>query len=48
MIHDPDFNYGKFAAIKDHVGLNIFGIDVQEFAARTNAVSLKVVLRGTK
>ena len=34
------FNYGEFATIRNQAGLNSFNIGVQEFAQRTNAVSI--------
>lgn len=39
-VYNPDFNYGEFATIKSHAGLNSFKIGVNEFAQRTNAKSL--------
>jgi hypothetical protein len=42
-IHNADFNYGEFATIRDQAGLNRFKVGVQEFAARTNAISLRAV-----
>ena len=39
-IYNPAFNYGEFATIKNQAGLNSFKIGVQEFTARTNAMSL--------
>ena len=39
-VYNPNFNYGEFAIIKNHSGLNSFKISVKEFQARTNAVSL--------
>ncbi len=35
------FNYGEFATIKSHAGLNNFKISVKEFVERTNAISLQ-------
>lgn len=40
-IYNPNFNYGEFATIRNHAGLNNFKISVKEFVARTNAVSLQ-------
>ena len=40
-VYNPNFNYGEFATIRNHAGLNIFKISVKEFVARTNAVSLQ-------
>ena len=39
-IYNPMFNYGEFATIIAKAGLNSFKIGVQEFAERTNAMSL--------
>ena len=41
QIHNPDFNYGEFATIRNQSGLNSFKISVKEFVARTNAISLQ-------
>lgn len=41
QIHNPDFNYGEFAAIRNQSGLNSFKISVKEFVARTNAISVQ-------
>ena len=38
---NPNFNYGEFATIRNHAGLNSFKISVKEFVARTNAISLQ-------
>ena len=35
-VHNPDFNYGEFATIRNQAGLNNFKISVKEFAAKTN------------
>ncbi len=40
-VYNPDFNYGEFAIIKSHSGLNRFKISVKEFVSKTNAVSLQ-------
>lgn len=40
-MHNPNFNYGEFAIIKDKSGLNNFKISVKEFVAKTNAISIK-------
>jgi len=40
-INNPDFNYGEFAIIKSHVGLNSYKISVKEWAEKTNAIGLK-------
>ena len=39
-VYNSDFNYGEFATIKSHAGLNSFKIGVNEFVQRTNAKSL--------
>ena len=40
QVYNPAFNYGEFATIRNQAGLNSFKIGVQEFAQRTNAVSI--------
>lgn len=40
-VYNPNFNYGEFAIIKSHSGLNSFKISVKEFVERTNAISLQ-------
>ena len=40
-IHNPEFNYGEFATIRDQAGLNKFKISVKEFVAHTHAISLQ-------
>ena len=40
-VHNPDFNYGEFATIRNQAGLNNFKISVKEFAAKTNAIGLQ-------
>ncbi|WP_251623606.1 KilA-N domain-containing protein [Odoribacter lunatus] len=40
-IYNPNFNYGEFAIIRNHSGLNSFKISVKEFVSRTNAVCLQ-------
>ena len=39
-VYNSSFNYGEFATIRNQAGLNSFKIGVQEFAQRTNAVSI--------
>ena len=39
-MYNPAFNYGAFATIRNQSGLNSFKIGVQEFAERTNAISI--------
>jgi hypothetical protein len=41
QIHNPDFNYGEFAAIKSQAGLNSYKISVKEWVAKTNAIGLR-------
>jgi hypothetical protein len=41
QIHNPDFNYGEFATIRNKSGLNNFKIGVQDFAEKTNSISLR-------
>lgn len=40
-VHNPDFNYGEFAIIRNQAGLNRFKISVKEFAEKTGAISLQ-------
>ena len=40
-MHNPNFNYGEFAIIKDKSGLNNFKISVKEFVTKTNAISIR-------
>ena len=40
-VHNPDFNYGEFAAIKSQVGLNSYKISVKEWVAKTGAIGLR-------
>ncbi len=40
-VHNPDFNYGEFAAIKSQAGLNSYKISVKEWVAKTNAIGLQ-------
>ncbi|HSA34191.1 MAG TPA: KilA-N domain-containing protein [bacterium] len=39
-IHNPNFNYGEFAAIRNRAGLNNYKISVKEWVAKTNAIGL--------
>lgn len=41
QIHNPNFNYGKFATIRSQAGLNSYKISVKEWVAKTNAIGLK-------
>ena len=40
-VHNPDFNYGEFAAIRSQAGLNSYKISVKEWVAKTNAIGLR-------
>lgn len=40
-VHNPAFNYGEFAIITRHAGLNNYKISVKEWVAKTNAIGLK-------
>ena len=39
-IHNPNFNYGEFAIIKTHAGLNSYKISVKEWCEKTNAIGI--------
>lgn len=39
-IHNPDFNYGEFATIRNQAGLNSYKISVKEWVKKTNAIGL--------
>lgn len=39
-VHNPAFNYGEFATIRNQAGLNRFRISVKEWTERTNAIGL--------
>lgn len=39
-VHNPDFNYGGFATIRNEAGLNRFRISVKDWVAQTNAIGL--------
>ncbi|MBL4760955.1 MAG: KilA-N domain-containing protein [Mariprofundaceae bacterium] len=39
-IHNPDFNYGEFATIRNQTGLNSYKISVKEWVKKNNAVGL--------
>jgi len=39
-IHNPDFNYGEYATIRNQAGLNSYKISVKEWVAKTNAIGL--------
>jgi len=40
-VHNPDFNYGEFAIIKSHAGLNNYKISVKDWVEKTNGIGLK-------
>lgn len=40
-VHNPDFNYGGFATIRNQAGLNRFRISVKDWVAQTNAIGLQ-------
>ncbi|KAF1080165.1 MAG: hypothetical protein GQF41_3632 [Candidatus Rifleibacterium amylolyticum] len=40
-VHNPDFNYGEFAIIKTHAGLNSYKISVKEWVAKTRAIGIQ-------
>ncbi len=40
-VHNPNFNYGEFAAIKSQAGLNSYKISVKEWVEKTNAIGIK-------
>lgn len=40
-LHNPDFNYGEFAAIRSQAGLNSYKISVKEWVKKTNAIGLR-------
>ena len=40
QVHNPDFNYGEFAAIKSQPGLHSYKISVKEWVAKTRAIGL--------
>lgn len=40
-IHNPDFNYGEYAIIRNHAGLNSYKISVKEWVTKTNAIGLR-------
>ena len=39
-IHNPDFNYGEFATIRNKTGLNSYKISVKDWVEKTNAIGL--------
>ena len=41
QIHNPDFNYGEFAVVKSHAGLNSYKLSVKEWVEKTHAIGLR-------
>ncbi len=41
QIHNPDFNYGEFAIIRNQAGLNSYKVSVKEWVEKTNAIGLR-------
>ena len=39
-IHNPNFNYGEFAIIRNQSGLNSFKVSVKEWVKKTNAIGI--------
>lgn len=39
-IYNPNFNYGEFAIIKSHVGLNNYRLSVKEWVSKTKAIGI--------
>jgi len=39
-IHNPNFNYGEFAIIRNQSGLNSFKVSVKEWVEKTNAIGI--------
>ena len=39
-LHNPSFNYGEFAIIKSHAGLNSYKLSVKEWVEKTNAIGI--------
>jgi len=40
-VFNPGFNYGEYAIIRNHAGLNNYKISVKEWQEKTNAIGLK-------
>lgn len=40
-VYNSNFNYGEFAIIKSHAGLNSYKLSVKEWVEKTNAIGLK-------
>ena len=41
QIHNPNFNYGEFAIIKNKSGVRRFKISTKQWVEKTNAIGLK-------
>jgi len=41
LVNNPGFNYGEYAIIRNHSGLNNYKISVKEWVQKTNATGLK-------
>ena len=41
QIHNPDFNYGEFAAIRIQAGLTSYKTSVKEWVDKTHAIGLR-------
>lgn len=39
-VHNPDFNYGEYAIIRNQAGLNSYKISVKEWVTKTGAIGL--------
>ena len=39
-MHNPNFNYGEYAIIRDQSGLNSYKISVKKRIAKTNTINL--------
>lgn len=39
-VHNPDFNYGEFATIRNQAGLNSYKISVKDWVKKTHAIGL--------
>ena len=39
-LHNPNFNYGEFAIIKNQSGLNSYKLSVKEWVEKTNAIGI--------
>lgn len=39
-LHNPNFNYGEFAIIRNQAGLNSYKISVKEWVSKTNSIGI--------